>query len=183
MILVLNKMVSLFVQATRSTCVSLSFTCSSLLLSFFSRLVWGFWISSQGASNRSQSMRERSGACANSRQGLEPHLWAVSCRLLGPFLLMQDPGPSSQTAEWHAGLQVQPITPSSGRPGQIIATVIGEPDPACDQHTGHHAIPHQARPAGKGFLSRQPWLPGHLSYRPSSIWAQSMKSNFKLENI
>lgn len=52
-----------------------------------------------------------------------------------------------------------------------------EPDPASDQHPGHHTLTHQARPAGKspcpgshGYLNTSPYYP--------LVHSQSMKSNF-----
>ena len=68
-----------------------------------------------------------SGACANSEQSLEPHLWACFLQIIGTIPLMPNPGPSSQTASGTQGLQVQPITPQllTNAQGQIIATVIG----------------------------------------------------------
>lgn len=54
------------------------------------------------------------------------------------------------------------------RPGPDHRHGHREPDPASDQHPGHHTLTHQARPAGKGPLSRQPRPPGHLSLPPST---------------
>ena len=80
-------------------------------------------------------------------------------------------------SKWHSGPSSAADYPPAPdeRPGPDHCHGQREPDPACDQHAGHHAIPHQARPAGKGLLSRQL---DTSPYRPSSLWAQSMKSNF-----
>lgn len=173
MILVLNKMVSLFVQALGLGVFLSPSHAHPLLLSFFSRSVRGFWIRSQGASNRDQSMRVRC-LC---------QLWAEpGASLVGLFLAdYWDHSSDAESrafksnSEWHAGPSSAANYPPAPdeRPGPDHCHSHREPDPACDQHAGHHALPHQARPAGKGFLSRQPWLPGHLSL-PSFFYLGSI---------
>lgn len=74
-------------------------------------------------------------------------------------------------SEWHSGPPSavdHPPAPDK-RPGPDHRHSHREPDPASDQHPGHHTLTHQARPAGKGSTS-----PYHLP----PVWFQSMESNF-----
>ena len=93
---------------------------------------------------------------------------------------MPNPGPSSQAASGTQGLQVQPITPQllTNAQGQIIATVIGNQVLPVINTQGITLSPikpgQQVRapgPGSRGYLGTSP-------DRPSSVWAQSMKSHF-----
>ena len=115
MILVLNKMVSLFVQA-RGLRVFLSPShAHPLLLSFFSRLVWGFWISSQGASNRDQSMREGQVPVPTLSRAWSLTCGLVSCRLLGPFLWCRIQGLQAKQRVARRAFKCSRLPPSSWR--------------------------------------------------------------------
>lgn len=83
---------------------------------------------------------------------------------------------SSKRRSGPSGAADHPPAPDQ-RPGPDHRHGHREPDPASDQHPGHHALPHQARSAGKGSVSRQLWLPGHLSWPPFFCFF-SMKSHF-----
>lgn len=80
-------------------------------------------------------------------------------------------GAIEPSSEWHsrpASAAHHPPAPDQ-RPGPDHCHGHREPDPASDQHPGHHALTHQARPAGNRSTS-----PSHSS----SVWSQSMEESF-----
>lgn len=119
-------------------------------------------------------------ACADPEQSPAPHLWARLLQIIGTIPLMPNPGPSSQAASGTQGLQVQPITPQllTNAQGQIIATVIGNQILPVINTQGITLSPIKP---GQQVMAPRPGSPGYLDpppYRSSSVWSQSIKSNF-----
>ena len=163
MISVLNKMFSPSTQALGPRGFLSPSRAHPLPLSFFSRSARGFWALREPPTETRAPERFRRLCQLWAEPGASPvglfladywdHSSDAESRALKP------------NSEWHSGPSSaadHPPAPDE-RPGPDHCHSHREPDPACDQHAGHHALPHQARPAGKGFLSRQPWLPVYLS--------------------
>lgn len=158
----------------RSVCAYLSFRFSFLPLSSLLASP-GLQVCSQTLSGVSGSPLQRPG-----RSGLQVQLGFRAGHGTSPLgLSLADNRDHSSDAksralepgsERHSGPPSavdHPPAPDK-RPGPDHRHSHREPDPARDQHSGHHTLTHQARPAGKGSLSRQPGLPGHLSLPPST---------------
>lgn len=164
LILLSSKMLSPAFPCTPFTCAYLSCRCPCPATVFRTRISRSGYSLSIGSREPPAQSRAWGVFGCVCRPRAEP-----STSPLGPSLADYWDHPSDAesgaiepSSERHSGppsAAHHPPAPDQ-RPGPDHCHGHREPDPASNQHPGHHALTHQARPAGNGPTSRQPWLPG-----------------------